>query len=140
MLHGRCRFQDFYGWIVLRIIIIYYVPAKLCNQRNIFSHDVELNNKGILHFTFFFTCQPLSRRLHFSHDLVLSFFLPTATCALQLCAISSPPAFNSCLTIQLQFHLMMKIINSNSVIVLMFFNFDSQTQLMFYVINVFLDK
>ena len=30
------------------------IPAKLCNQRNFFSHDVELNNKGILqlHFTF----------------------------------------------------------------------------------------
>ena len=24
-------------------------PAKLCNQRKNFSHDVELNNKGILH-------------------------------------------------------------------------------------------
>ena len=23
-----------------------------CNQRNIFSHDVEMNNKGILHFIF----------------------------------------------------------------------------------------
>ena len=28
------------------------IPAKLCNQRKIFSHDVELNNKGILYFTF----------------------------------------------------------------------------------------
>ena len=26
--------------------------SKLCNQRQFFSHDVELNNKGILHFTF----------------------------------------------------------------------------------------
>ena len=50
MLHRRCRFQDFYGWIVLIIIITYYVPAKLCNQRKTFSHDVEINNKGILHF------------------------------------------------------------------------------------------
>ena len=24
------------------------IPAKLCNQRQFFSHDVELNNKGIL--------------------------------------------------------------------------------------------
>ena len=48
-LHRRCRFQDLYGWIVLRIIIIYHVPAKLCKQRDIFSHDVEMNNKGILH-------------------------------------------------------------------------------------------
>ena len=31
-------------------IIIYYVPAKLCDQRIIFSHDVEMNNKGILHY------------------------------------------------------------------------------------------
>ena len=36
------------------------------------------------------TCVPLSRCLHFSNDLVLSFLLPTATCAFQLCAISSP--------------------------------------------------
>ena len=34
------------------IISIYYVPAKLYNQRTIFSHDVEMNNKGILHFTY----------------------------------------------------------------------------------------
>ena len=25
------------------------IPAKLCNQRQFFSHNVELNNKGILH-------------------------------------------------------------------------------------------
>ena len=25
------------------------VPAKLCNKRKIFSHVVEMNNKGILH-------------------------------------------------------------------------------------------
>ena len=31
---------------------MYYVPAKLCNQRKLFSHDVEMNNKGILHFIF----------------------------------------------------------------------------------------
>ena len=39
-----------YGWIVVIII-----PAKLCNQRKNFSHDVELNNKGILHLHFTFT-------------------------------------------------------------------------------------
>ena len=32
------------------IIIIYYVPAKLRNQRNNFSRNVEMNNKGIIHF------------------------------------------------------------------------------------------
>ena len=53
MLHRRCRFQDLYGWIVLIIIIIYYVPAKLCNQRKMFSYDVEMNNKGIFSFTFY---------------------------------------------------------------------------------------
>ena len=36
------------------------------------------------------TCVPLSRCLHFSHDLVLSFLLPTATCAFEFCAISYP--------------------------------------------------
>ena len=25
--------------------------TKLCNQRKMFSHDVETNNKGILHLT-----------------------------------------------------------------------------------------
>ena len=25
---------------------------QLCNQRRIFSHIIEMNNKGILHFTF----------------------------------------------------------------------------------------
>ena len=30
---------------------VYYVLAKLCNQMKIFSHDVEMNNKDILHFT-----------------------------------------------------------------------------------------
>ena len=25
------------------------IPAKLCNQRNVLSHDVQLNNIGILH-------------------------------------------------------------------------------------------
>ena len=42
------------------------------------------------------TCVPLSRCLHFSHDLlvvVFAFLLPTATCTFQLCAISSPPSF-----------------------------------------------
>ena len=39
------------------------------------------------------TCVPLSRCLHFSHDLVSSFLLPTAACTFQLCAISSPPSF-----------------------------------------------
>ena len=29
------------------------IPAKLCNQRKNFSHDVELDNNGILHFTFY---------------------------------------------------------------------------------------
>ena len=28
------------------------IPAKLCSQRNFLSHDVELNNKGILHKLF----------------------------------------------------------------------------------------
>ena len=28
------------------------ITAKLCIQRLFFSHDVELNNKGIFHFTF----------------------------------------------------------------------------------------
>ena len=33
------------------IVSIYYVPANLCNQSNIFSHDVVMNNKCIfLHF------------------------------------------------------------------------------------------
>ena len=40
MLHRRCRL-----WMNCVIII----PAKLCNQRQFFSHDIELNNKGILH-------------------------------------------------------------------------------------------
>ena len=40
MLHRRCRL-----WMNCVIVI----PAKLCNQRQFFSHDVELNNKGILH-------------------------------------------------------------------------------------------
>ena len=35
------------------IISMYYVPEKLYNQRKNFSHDVEMNNKGILHFTSF---------------------------------------------------------------------------------------
>ena len=35
-------------------------------------------------------CVPLSRCLHFSHDLVSSFVFPTAACAFQVCAISSP--------------------------------------------------
>ncbi len=38
------------------------------------------------------TCVPLSRCLHFSHNLVASFLLPTAACAFLFCAIS-PPAF-----------------------------------------------
>ena len=41
------------------------------------------------------TCVPLSRCLHFSHDLAESFLLPTATCAFQLCAISSSCLFTS---------------------------------------------
>ena len=37
--------------IILYIIYnnVYYVPAKLCCQRNKLSHNVEMNNKGILH-------------------------------------------------------------------------------------------
>ena len=31
------------------------IPAKLCNQRKIFSHDVELNNKGILQIYIYIT-------------------------------------------------------------------------------------
>ena len=26
------------------------IPAKLCNQRQFFSHDAELNNKDLLHY------------------------------------------------------------------------------------------
>ena len=32
------------------IISMHYAPAKLYNRRKMFSHDVEVNNKGILHF------------------------------------------------------------------------------------------
>ena len=47
---------------------------------------------------------PLSRGLHFSHDLIWSFLLPTTACAFQLCAISSPPSFVlSCLVLSCMF-------------------------------------
>ena len=36
------------GFIRLRIVSLSY-RQKLCNQRQFLSHDVELNNKGILH-------------------------------------------------------------------------------------------
>ena len=53
-LHRRCRFQDCYmDGLSCLIISMYYVPAKLYNQRKEISHDVEMNNKGILHFIFF---------------------------------------------------------------------------------------
>ena len=30
------------------------LPAKLCNQRKCFSHDVEMNNKGILDYIYIY--------------------------------------------------------------------------------------
>ena len=35
------------------------IAAKLCNQRQFFSHDVELNNYGILHYIYI-TSHPLT--------------------------------------------------------------------------------
>ena len=43
MLNRRCRL-----WMNCVIIIL----AKLCNQRQFFYHDVELNNQDLFHFTF----------------------------------------------------------------------------------------
>ena len=46
MLHRRCRL-----WMDCLKNCVIIIPAKLCNQRKNFSHDVELNIKGILHYT-----------------------------------------------------------------------------------------
>ena len=68
--------------------IIFLVASslpRLCtcpNHINLFS----LRNSAIGYM-------PLSRCLHFSDHPVPSFLLPTATCAFELCAISSPPSF-----------------------------------------------
>ena len=62
--------------------------ARLCtcpNYLNIFS----LRNSAIGYMCAYF---PMSTFL-INYDLVSSFLLPTAACAFQLCAISSPPSF-----------------------------------------------
>ena len=58
MLHRRCRL-----WMDCLINCVIIIPAKLCNQRKKLSHDVELNNKGILHFTFTLLLRALSTAL-----------------------------------------------------------------------------
>ena len=54
-----------YGWIVLIIVSLSYRQNYVtnANKRQFFSHDVELNNKGILHFTFFYTATPPTQRV-----------------------------------------------------------------------------
>ena len=43
------------------------IPAKLCNQRQFFAHDVELNNKGVLHYIYI-TCFILKHGYRSIHD------------------------------------------------------------------------
>ena len=58
-----------------------------------FAHVQTISTSSLGGIPLLGTCVPFSRCLHFSHELVSSFLLPTATCAFQLCAISSPPSF-----------------------------------------------
>ena len=49
MLHRRCRL-----WMDCLENCVIVILAKLCNQRQFFSHDVELNNKDILHLHYIY--------------------------------------------------------------------------------------
>ena len=62
------------------------IPAKICNQRQFFSHDLELNNKGILHFT-------LHLYLHFTYNAGLS--IETVLVRIPLAAVSKLGDFRS---------------------------------------------
>ena len=51
-LHKRCRFQDYYRWIVLRMVsLLLYIMYRqnYITKYKKFSRDVEMNNKRILH-------------------------------------------------------------------------------------------
>ena len=79
---GLPRFL-FPSTVICNIVLVASSLYLLCtcpNHLNLFS----LRNSAMC---------ALSRCLHFSHDLVSSFLVPTAACAFQLCAISSSPSF-----------------------------------------------
>ena len=64
MLHRRCRL-----WMDCLKNCVIIIPAKLCNQRQCFSHDVELNNEGILHLHYiYYTACPHYNAVFWVHD------------------------------------------------------------------------
>ena len=51
------------------------IPAKLCNQRQLFSHDVELNNKGNLHLPLHYNVVSISvQNFHSTETALLKIY------------------------------------------------------------------